>query len=317
MAKDAPLLLVTPDASLDRPAWGRVGAIAIVGFVLGVAWPRLAGVRLAPKRPGGDVAATATPATTAVEATAAATAPAEAPPPSPAPNAAPAEPQTPPAVEPTEAPVASAFVLRASVLSCKTSDGDAKRGKECGGASALEAAVGPRLRKLPSSCPAAAEATGKVSFVVTADFASKAPTVELGKSSTLTAGDAVLACARSAVAQVALGGLAHDHPRYVVSFMGERKDEKKDERPAGEAPRAEAPASASASSGARAPAASPERGAEIVWDAALVRDVPRTGAIVGRLPRGTRVDVRGSKDGWFEVTSGDVHGFVHRSALGR
>ena len=41
-----------PDRGRDRPAWGKVGVIALLGFVIGVAWPRVAGVRLGPKAPG-------------------------------------------------------------------------------------------------------------------------------------------------------------------------------------------------------------------------------------------------------------------------
>lgn len=35
----------------DHPAWTRVGIIAAIGFVIGVAWPKLTQTRLAPRPP--------------------------------------------------------------------------------------------------------------------------------------------------------------------------------------------------------------------------------------------------------------------------
>jgi hypothetical protein len=52
----------------------------------------------------------------------------------------------------------------------------------------------------------------------------------------------------------------------------------------------------------------------------LVRDVPKTGAVVARLPRGTKVKIGVIKDGWYAVKFGDgfaSDGFVYRGALGR
>src|ERR1700690_3578566 len=40
-----------PNATEDRPSWVKVGIIAALGFVIGVAWPRLAGVHLGPAAP--------------------------------------------------------------------------------------------------------------------------------------------------------------------------------------------------------------------------------------------------------------------------
>ena len=195
------------------------GAIAIVGFVLGVAWPRLAGVRLAPKRPG-DVAAAASPAgrqrrSGRREAPAARAAALRRPL---RPRHSADRPRR-RVLEPPAAP-ASAFVLRASV-SVQDGGGDAKRGS--GGATAREPR--PRLQA-PSSCPAAAAPTGKVSFVVTADFASRRRPWSSGSRNADGGSCAVLACARSASAGRARRPGARPS-RYVVSFMGERKDEKR------------------------------------------------------------------------------------------
>src|SRR5580658_2919615 len=51
-AAGVPLVEAPPPAA-DTPSWTRVGVIAAIGFVVGVAWPRLAGVRLGPSLPDG------------------------------------------------------------------------------------------------------------------------------------------------------------------------------------------------------------------------------------------------------------------------
>lgn len=48
---DGPLVVQVPGPAQDRPSWKRVGIIAATGFLIGIAWPRLAGVRLGPSLP--------------------------------------------------------------------------------------------------------------------------------------------------------------------------------------------------------------------------------------------------------------------------
>src|SRR5262245_26141870 len=48
---DAPFSVQVPKAGDDRPSWIKVGIIAVVGFAVGVAWPRVAGIRLGPTAP--------------------------------------------------------------------------------------------------------------------------------------------------------------------------------------------------------------------------------------------------------------------------
>ena len=55
---DSPVVHV-PTAGADQPSWGRVAVIAAIGFGIGVAWPRLAGIRPGPSVP--EVAASAQP----------------------------------------------------------------------------------------------------------------------------------------------------------------------------------------------------------------------------------------------------------------
>src|SRR5580692_10159420 len=51
---DGPLTVHVPPPGADRPSWMGVGAIAVAGFVIGVAWPRLAGIRLGPRGDARD-----------------------------------------------------------------------------------------------------------------------------------------------------------------------------------------------------------------------------------------------------------------------
>ncbi len=48
---DGPVVVHVPGPAQDHPPWKRVAIIAVMGFVIGIAWPRLAGVRLGPSLP--------------------------------------------------------------------------------------------------------------------------------------------------------------------------------------------------------------------------------------------------------------------------
>ena len=52
MAKsERPLTVDIPRPGSDQPAWSRVGIIGVLGFVLGIVWPRVAGVKIGPAVP--------------------------------------------------------------------------------------------------------------------------------------------------------------------------------------------------------------------------------------------------------------------------
>ena len=52
--KDVPLRVDIPAPGEDRAITSKVGLIALIGFVIGVAWPRLLGVHVGPSVPGGS-----------------------------------------------------------------------------------------------------------------------------------------------------------------------------------------------------------------------------------------------------------------------
>ena len=169
----------------------------------------------------------------------------------------------------------------------------------------LDGLVLPRLRKL-ADCPEAADASGRLPLVVRADFARGAISVDLGRGASLASADALLACAKANIAGANLSRLSHDNPRYSVGYVvtfgsGTRAAE-------------------SAAAPARPAPDSADGTVQVVWEVAIVRDVPKTGKVLARLQRGTQIRVGPVKDGWYPVQYGDgfaSEGWVYRGAIGR
>lgn len=58
--------------------------------------------------------------------------------------------------------------------------------------------------------------------------------------------------------------------------------------------------------------------ATTVWSSTIVRDAPRTGAVVARLPQGTAVELVDRRGGWFAIRWGGDHaGWAFREPLGQ
>ena len=167
----------------------------------------------------------------------------------------------------------------------------------------------PRLRKIVD-CPEASAASGTLHLVVRVDFSRDALGVDLARTQTVSSPDALLACARAAVAGASLNNIAHDNPRYSVAYSVEL----------GAATASESAAPSVHVDAAPAVSPSAETAAQIVWEVALVRDVPKTGKIIARLPRGVAVRVGAMKDGWLPVKYGEGFsndGWVYRGAIGK
>ncbi len=310
--KPMPLLVDLPTPSADRPSWVKVGVIAAVGFMIGVAWPRLAGVRLGPSVPvdatpsAASARADAPSPTNAAVAAAPSSLPPSVPVATPTISAAPA-----PSVEPP-----SVTVNRGVILSCKSEEGEALKGvTACGPVSGFDGIAQPRLRKL-ASCPAAAGSAGKLSVVFNIDFPSNRVSVEIGKSSTVANVEGFASCVRPAFQGVSLGALDHQNPRYSIFYsliFGPKE---------AIGSTTSTPATTTAATGASPAAAVPvdDSTAQVVWEVAIVRDAPRTGQVLSRLPRGTKVSLGSGQDGWFRVKYGSdlsSEGWVYRGAIGR
>lgn len=322
MRKDAPLAVEVPAPDRDSPGWVKVGVIAAVGFVIGIAWPRVMGVKLGPSAPGETASAAAASASASARAAGRA---AEAPP-------ATVSAASKASALPSSTTIASATVpsgppqitvLKGNVLSCKTTDGDTKKGKDCGGLAGLDNVVPPHLRKL-ATCSAAEGQTGKLSFIATAAFPSGGLSWEVGKSSTVGNLDGITSCLKTHFSGVAAAGIAHEHNRYTVAYsvtfappVAEAAAAKNDK--ADKNDKSDSADKAKDDKGEKAePVVSGE--ASVGWEVALVRDVPKTGQVVARLPRGTKVRVGAIKDGWYSIKYGEgfaSDGFVYRGAIGR
>lgn len=293
---DAPPAFQIPVAAQDRPSWVRVGVIAAVGFAIGIAWPRIAGIKLGPNAPEPGAHASAA-AKSSDPATSAPSAALTAPPlPSPVASIATAA---------TSGGAPTITFGHGFVLSCKNKDGDTLKGAACGTVGGFEGLAQPRLKKL-AQCPAAEGVSGKLAVVLTIDFSASHIGVDTGKQTTIPSPDGLYTCMRSAFQGAPIGGLEHDHARYSILYTVTLA------APAG---------STGTPSAASAQAGDPkDSSAQVTWETALVRDAPRTGNIVARLPRGTKLQLGVAKDGWYPIKYGAdfaTEGWVYRGAIGK
>jgi hypothetical protein len=310
---DPPIIRV-PDPQADHPSWTKVGVIAVVGFVVGVAWPRLAGVRLGPSVPDVPASVSSAPADPAPLSSAVSSATNALILPATSATASPASAVVIPAggastSAPPSTTTVDVAVARGYVFACETTDGDHLKGGECGALSGLDGVVMSRLRRL-SECPAASGTAGKLRLVLKVDFARSTLAADLGRGQTGSSADGVLACARSDLSGVSVAGIAHDHSIYSVSYavVFTRSG----------SPTAPAAVIASTPEGSAPDGSAPT--AQVEWDVAIVRDAPKSGKVVARLPRGTTLRVGPPKDGWWPVRYGDGYtneGWVYRGAIGR
>ncbi|HEU4412404.1 MAG TPA: SH3 domain-containing protein [Polyangiaceae bacterium] len=290
----------TPPAGADQPAWAKVGIIAVVGFALGIVWPKVAGLELGPAPPGEGKAAASAHAARA----------------EPGPSAL--------AARPAEAEPASVSVGEASVTKCRNHKGDARACDKV----AFDEVLSAPLRQL-ASCPAARGHEGKLSVGFEVDFARARLHVQRGKSSTLPAeaAEGVMKCLEANLASISLAKLRHEHAKYTVFYALTFAPPPKPAASAPAAappPAAPLPAASAAAAEARAPEAMSvrpnETSAEVRRGPYVVRDTAsRSGEAVGRVAVGDKLTVVERKGDWYRVRfgPGDKEGWLFREALGR
>ena len=210
------------------------------------------------------------------------------------------------------------LVTHGVALSCKTTEGEALKGQACGSAPAFDGLAQPRLKRL-AHCPGAQGLSGKLGVVFSLDFTRNKINFSFGKGSTVSNKDTLDQCLRMSLENVSLNAVPHDNPLYAMyySVTFTPRDSVAASIPApASGGGAAAPNAAAAASEPEAPAGT----AQVGWEVAIVRDAPRTGQVVARLQRGTKVRVGTGQDGWYRVQFGSdftSEGWVYRGAIGR
>lgn len=270
----------------------RVGLIAVLGFAVGILWPRLAGFRLVPSVP-----------TEKTEAAADVQSPDAGAPATSAAAAAAVEPSPQPAANPAAQPKENFSVGSGEVASCR----DGKKKQEQCDPIDFDGVARARIATL-AACDAAKDMAGVLSLGFELDFEKdRVVGVQTGKSTSLTQkdSDALLSCVKKNLGEVSLAGIRHKHERYTVYYKVEFKaDEGSDKKPMPEAAADAAPASGKAT---------------VAWDVALVRSGPaRDKDVVARVLQGTRVNVVARSGDWYRVRydAKGNEGWVFRTAIG-
>jgi hypothetical protein len=285
-----------PGTHDDSVKFGRVGIIALIGFAIGIAWPRLAGVKLVPSVP---VPAAAEASARELTGAPADTKPVEAPPAPAAPSAAPVD----------KPPAERLLVSDVQVASCRNEHG--KRSQSCDRVD-FDRVAREHLRGL-AACPGTEDAAGVLSLGFELDFqADKIKSIQSGKSTSLEQDnvDRLLGCARERFASVSLAGIPHEQNAYTLYYRLELLSS------GGAQPSAGDPGGSRGSGDEGTPASGH---ATVSWDVALVRATPaRDGEVRARVLSGTRVVVTGKNGDWFRVKydAKGNQGWVYRTAIG-
>jgi hypothetical protein len=290
-----------PGSQDDSVKFARVGIIALIGFAIGIAWPRLAGVKLVPSVP--------VPAAVEASARELTGAPLEN-----KPNE-PAVPPAPSAAAPEKPPAERLLVSDVQVASCRNEHG--KRVQTCDRVD-FDRVAREHLREL-ASCPGTEDAAGVLSLGFDLDFeGDKIKNIQSGKSTSLEQDsvDRLLGCARERFANVSLQGVPHEQATYSLYYRLELL------APAGPdgKPTPGGPGAAAAASAGATDEATPASGhATVSWDVALVRASPaRDGEVRARVLAGTRVVVTGKSGDWFRIKydARGSQGWVYRTSIG-
>lgn len=295
------LVVQIPGEGRDRPVWTRVSVIAVLGFVIGIAWPKLAGFQLGPSPPDDERHA-------AVAASGSAEAEGVAPEASSAAAAASSAGPAGKAPEPVQ--VQTVVVKATEVLSCR--DAKEKAIEKCDRPD-FDALLVPRLQEL-ARCPSAAGLSGKLSIGFDVDFKRNRVQVLRGKSTTIPRStvSGIWECATKDVTGATVDAIKHEHERYTVFYTANFFPPGRVIDEASLAGALEAPED----KGGKEDTSEAILGtAQVVYDTVLVRDEPKTGNVVARLVRGTRVQLLSKKGSWYRIKFNDREGWVYRGSI--
>ena len=299
--KDPPVKIEAPPASSDRAITTKVGLVAALGFVVGVAWPRFVGMQIGPNVPGAREAAPSTSASGAAAPSA--------PKPAASTDAAAADAEGEAQDEDGTLNRQRVVIADGVVESCRNKKGD--KLEDCGKVP-VDRLVKSRLANL-SKCPSAIGLEGTLGLGISSDFdKSDILVLEAGKSALPSSTvKGVLKCAGEDLSGVELEKIGHTHPRYLVRFDVAFY-------PPGKSPPKPDDAKAETAASGEGAAEDPGLGtATITWEKALVRESPKDGKIATRIPQGTRVKLLEQKDDWYRIEAGKAKGWIYRQSIGR
>lgn len=280
-----------PQPSRDRPAWARIGVVVGIGLVLGLLWPRLAGLDVGPQVPGANK--------TAPKSTAAA-----APPPKDEPSAARLAASSPASRASNEQLV---VVSEGTIEHC-WHDRERLDEGQCGPLR-IDRVLVHRIEQL-ATCPSALGLAGSLQIGFDIDFDDKEIRLIQGKedsdlpSSTVRG---IMTCLADYIRDISPEKIRHKYEKYRIYYSLKFY-------PPGAHPPAEPAESAEPAAGDADPDA--QGIASVTWDTALIRDEPSTGKVVARLVRGTRVTLLGKRKDWYRVKIRTKEGWVYRGAIG-
>jgi hypothetical protein len=206
-------------------------------------------------------------------------------------------------------------VGRGILLSCRTEDGETLKAHACGSLG-FDALAQPRLRRL-DKCPAAVGAEGRLSIAFALDFQRNSITPSIGRGSSMSNIEGIGACIHSLFEGASLSAIDHDNVKYGVLYhvtIGSK--EAQGSTGSGDS----APPTSTVAAGVEAAANDEEGTSQVVWEVAIVRDQPRIGSVVARLPRGSKVKVGTGQEGWYRVKFGSSftsEGWLYRGAIGK
>ncbi len=281
-------LILLPTASADAPKWSRVGAVALAGFLLGLLTPRLLGLELGPSPPEDLRAVVSSSASVARPLAPSASADA-------LPSSLPAS------------TMEAVTVARGVISECRDRSGDAIAGTSCD-APDFDALVQPALASL-ARCSGASGVSAHLTINLEADFVHhslRAPRTQPRPTSLPGASfRTLLGCAEAALKGVSIDALGHQHSRYSVTYGLTLTS----------------PAAMSAPGASASPAASATEtsmgSAVVVWNSCLVRESPKTGAVVGKVTKGDKLTLLEQQADWYRVRAGATSGWVFGEAIGK
>ncbi len=248
------------------------------------------------------------------------------------------------------APRAPVRVNAGALQGCGDGEETDQAPSACDAPAAVEAALRARLTEVLATCPSAMEAAREPSRMLSiglrVDRQRHRVAVLLGRSSSVADRLSYVACVREHIGPMdALWALPAAHPRYLYYFVARFGPLGAGDvvpaapvvapvapvavAPVAPTPVAVAPVAPTPAPTEPAPAGLPTAqelqrmrslgNATVTWSVAIIRDAPRTGAIVGRLVQGTAVELVDRRGGWHAIRwGGGSHvGWTFREAIGQ